>query len=105
LGRSLELFSDTENSNSCFEGFNALHSSHRDKKVSWFYIISNFARIKEEALRRHILGIISNYFNPDIFWHKGNITNYPREEETTTITRLLSNCFGIREVELIVPYM
>lgn len=36
LGRSLELFSDTENSNSCFEGFKALHSSHRDKKVSWF---------------------------------------------------------------------
>jgi hypothetical protein len=105
LGRSLELFSETDNAETCFEGFKALYSTHRNKRVAWFYIISNFSRINEEKIRRHIIGILSNYFNPDIFWHKHNIKNYPSENDRATISEMLGKCFGSLEVKQLLPYM
>jgi hypothetical protein len=105
LGRSLELFADVGNPENCFEGFKALYSIHRDKEVSLFYLISNFSRIRDEKIRRHILGILSNYFNRDIFWHANNIKHFPSEESVATTKRILSDCFGITEIKCMVPYM
>lgn len=105
LGRSLELFSEVKNPEKCFEGFKALYLNHRNNRTAWFYIISNFSRIREESIRRHIIGIISNYFNSDIFWHKKNVSNYPSENMKAAISELLSDCFGVREVKLMLPYM
>ena len=105
LGRSLELFADIENGENCFEGFKALYSTHRDKDASWFYLISNYSRIKSEIVRRQILALLSNFFNPDIFWHSGNIENYPRAEMVSKIETILTNCLGIPEIKLMLPYM
>lgn len=105
LGSSLVLFADVEDDENCFEGFKALYSTHRDKDASWFYLISNYSRIKSEIIRRHILGLLSNFFNPDIFWHSGNIQNCPKSETVSTIEKLLTNCIGIPEIKLMLPYM
>lgn len=105
FGRSLEAFSKVTNPTNCYEGLKALYSSHRDKSATWFYITSTFAKIEEEGIRRNIIGLLSNYFNPDIFWHRGNIHKYPTDEQIDIVRESLSLCFREREIESLIPYM
>ena len=60
-GRSLESFADVENPGICYEGLKSLYSNYRNKQSTWFFIISSFSKIKEEGIRRNILGLLSNY--------------------------------------------
>jgi hypothetical protein len=83
-----------------------LYSNHRDKPSTWFYIISNFSKIKQEGIRRNILGLLSNYAsNPTIFWHKGNLQYYPSEKIQERISSLMTSYFRRNEIELVLPYM
>lgn len=105
LGKSLELFANVDDSESCFEGFKALYSVHRDRYVAWFYLISSYSKIKSEITRRHILGLISNYFNPDVFWHHDNMQSFPKPRITSMIEKILTDCIGMSEIQLMIPYM
>ena len=105
-GRSLEWFADVENPGICYEGLKSLYSNYRNKRSTWFYIISSFSKIKEEGIRRNILGLLSNYTsNPHTFWHANNIQYYPSEEMQKIISELLTKYFGMKEIELAIPYM
>ncbi len=76
--RSLEWFAELNQPDICYEGLKSLYSNHRNKKATWFYIISNFGKIKEEGIRKNILGLLSNNVtNPDIFWPSGNVHDMP----------------------------
>lgn len=106
FGLSLDLFASVDSSFSCYEGFKSLYSNHRDKISAWFYILSTFSKIKEEGIRRNILGVVSNYAdNPYIFWHKENLKFFPSTEMQAQIKRLLTQNFGIESVKLCLPYL
>jgi hypothetical protein len=51
-----------------------------------------------------ILGLLSNYYNPDLFWHNGNL-EFLNGSTKKNIDKLLTKCFGAKEMELILPYM
>ncbi|HWB24105.1 MAG TPA: DUF4365 domain-containing protein [Chitinophagaceae bacterium] len=104
-GRALEWFANLQNPDICYEGLKALYSNHREKPSTWFYIISTFSKIDQEGIRRNILGLISNYFNPDIFWHVGNIEYFQSEELCAQLSFLLTKCFSKRDIELALYYM
>jgi len=104
-GRALEWFANIENPDISYEGLKALYSNHRDKPATWFYILSNFYNIDKEGIRRNILGLVSNYFNPDIYWHSGNIKYFPTHEMQNHLSILLTKHFGVDEVKLVIQYM
>lgn len=105
-GRSLEWFADIKHPDICYEGLKSLYSNHRNRQSAWFYIISSFAKIYEEGIRRNILGLLSNYTNnPHVFWHSGNIQNYPSEKMRHYISEQMTEHFRIKEIELALPYL
>ena len=105
-GRSLDLFANIDEPAACYEGLKALYSNHRDKDATWFYIISSFVKIKEEGIRRNILGLLSNYMERDgIFWHQDNIKFLTDAKKRASIAKLVSDTFGLREVKVMLPYM
>ncbi|MBS1633997.1 MAG: DUF4365 domain-containing protein [Bacteroidetes bacterium] len=104
-GHALEWFADVGNPEICGEGLKSIYLNHREKTSTWFYIISNFSRIEHEIIRRNILGLISNYVNPDIFWHRDNMLYYPSQQAYGHISVLINKYFGKKEVELVLPYM
>ncbi|RFM27278.1 DUF4365 domain-containing protein [Deminuibacter soli] len=105
-GRSLEWFADIEHPDICYEGLKSLYSNHRNRPSAWFYIISSFSKIKEEGIRRNILGLLSNYTNnPHVFWHSGNIQNYPSEKMKYYISQQMTEHFRAKEIELTLPYL
>lgn len=90
----------------CYEGLKSLCSNHRDKQSTWRYIISNFAHIKEESIRRNILGLLSNYTNnPHVLWHSDNMQYYPKKEVQDNISQLMTRYFRVKELKLVLPYM
>lgn len=103
-GHALEWFADVENPDICYEGLKSLYSNHREKPSTWFYIISNFSKIEQEGIRSNLLGLLSNYINPDIFSHTNNIQYYT-SSETKYILGLMGKYFRKKEVELVLPYM
>ena len=106
FGRSLDLFACMDDADVCYEGLKSLYSNHRDKASGWLYIISNFAAIKEEGIRRNIIGLLSNYAdNPNIFWHANNMQYYPNPEIKSEIKKWLTLHFGTKEIWLLLPYM
>lgn len=105
FGRSLELFSKVTEPTDCYEGMKALYSTHRAKSATWFYITSTFSKIKEEGIRLNIIGLLSNYFNPNIFWHRQNIDRFPTDDQVSIVKQALSICFKEREIESLIPYM
>lgn len=105
-GRSLELFANIDNPEISYEGLKALYSAHRGKPSTWFYIISSFGKIREEGIRRNILGLISNYAeNPNVFWHASKMKYHPSREMQQAIQKIVSDTFGMKEVTLLLPYM
>jgi hypothetical protein len=105
FGRSLEIFSRVTEPDICYEGLKALYSTHRAKSATWFYITSTFSKIEEEGIRLNIIGLLSNYFNTDIFWHKGNKDKLPTNRQISVVKEALSLCFREREIESLLPYM
>ncbi|HYH16849.1 MAG TPA: DUF4365 domain-containing protein [Flavisolibacter sp.] len=106
FGRSLDLFSNIDHPHICYEGLKSLYSNHRDKEAAWFYIISNFGKIKEEGIRRNIVGLLSNYIgNPNIFWHNKNIEYLPSPHIQNQIGKLLTQFWGPSEIMLILAYL
>jgi hypothetical protein len=106
FGRSLESFANIENPEVCYEGLKSLYLNHRDKKATWFYIISSFSKIKEESIRIHILGMLSYYVdNPHVFWTAKNIHYLPSDEMQKNIVQLMTKCFRIEEIKLVLPYI
>jgi|GEM_PF-678430 len=105
FGRSLESFASIENPEVCYEGLKSLYLNHRDKKATWFYIISSFSKIKE-IIRIHILGMLSYYVdNPHVFWTAKNIQYLPSVEMQQNIVQLMTKCFRVEEIKLVLPYM
>jgi hypothetical protein len=105
-GRSLERFADFNNPSVCYDGLKSLYSNHRDKKATWFYIISNFSNVTAEGIHRNILGLISNYAeNADIFWRKEDFQHFQSSELKKYITELVSKYFGENEIEIAAGYM
>jgi hypothetical protein len=106
FGRSLDMFSCVDQPDICYEGLKSLYANHRDKESAWFYIISNFGKIKEEGIRRNIIGLLSNYIgNPNTFWHSKNIVYFPTPEMQQQIGKLLTEYFGLKELLLILAYL
>lgn len=106
FGSSLDLFASIDSPTICYEGFKSLYSNHRDKTSTWFYILSAFDKIKEEGIRRNIIGVVSNYIdNPYIFWHPGNLQFLPSPEMQVQIKKLLTQNFGMEAVKLCLPYL
>lgn len=106
FGQSLDYFADTENSNTCYEGFKSLYANHRDKRSTWFYILSAFANIKEEGIRRNILGVLSNYLdNPYIFWHADNLHLLPSPDMQKQIKSIVNETFGRDAIMLSLQYL
>jgi hypothetical protein len=106
FGRSLELYSEIDKSEICYEGLKSLYSNHRTKKSTWFYLLSNFRAIEFEGIRRNLLGLVSNNLNhANIFWHRGNIHNYPTTAIEEDVKSHLTKLFGSKEIELMIPYM
>ncbi len=106
FGRTLEKFADMGTQDVCYEGLKSLYSNHRDKPSTWFYIISNFGNIKEEGIRRNILGLLSNYTNnPHVFWHTSNMKYYQKKEDQVNISQLMAEYFRVKELKLTLPYM
>jgi hypothetical protein len=105
FGRSLELFSKVTEPNDCYEGMKALYSTHRAKSATWFYITSTFAKIQEEGIRLNIIGLLSNYFNPNILWHRRNIDKLPTKHQVQMVKQALAICFREREIESLISYM
>ncbi len=106
FGRSLNLFACLNDGDVCYEGLKSLYSNHRDKSSTWLYILSSFGKIKEEGIRRNILGLIGNYIdNPFVFWHQANMQYYPKPEMQTQIPKLLSDCFSVNDIDLLLPYV
>ncbi len=105
-GRSLEWFADVGNSEICYEGLKSLYLNHREKEATWYYIVSSFAGIKEEGIRRNILGLISNcMYNADVLWHSQNMQYMPTKATEATISKLLTNRWGTAEVKSSIPFM
>jgi hypothetical protein len=106
--KSLEMFASID-AHLCYEGFKALVSNHSDSASTWMYIITNFARIEEEGIRRNILGILSNYApNENVLWHEGNKKYWPGSEKNRIrkmISVALGKAIGSREIKLMLPYM
>lgn len=106
FGNSLEWFASVENPDLCYEGLKSLYSNHRNRLSTWFYIISNFGKIKEEGIRKNILGLLSNYVdNPNVYWHAKNIEYYPSEEIQQYITHLMTKYFREDEIKMVLPYL
>lgn len=106
FGQSLDFFASIDSPPICYEGFKSLYSNHRDKISTWFYILSAFDKIKEEGVRRNIIGVVSNYIDdPYIFWHAANLQFLPSSEMQVQIKRLLTQNFGIEAVKLCLPYL
>ncbi len=106
FGRSLESFASIENPEVCYEGLKSLYLNHRDKKATWFYIISSFGKINEESIRIHILGMLSYYVdNPHVFWTAKNIQYLPSVEMQQNIVQLMTKCFRVEEIKLVLPYL
>lgn len=104
-GRSLEQFANVSNPKLCYEGLKSLYSNHREKPSTWFYILSTFSNITAEGIRRNILGLLSNYINPDIFWHRDNLHYLPPNDTVQYLRRLMTTEFRHDEVVLALPYM
>lgn len=105
FGRSLELFSRVTEPNDCYEGMKALYSTHLAKSATWFYIASSFSKIQEEGIRLNIIGLLSNYFNPNIYWHRRNIDKLPTGDQINIVKQALTLCFMEKEIEMLIPYM
>jgi hypothetical protein len=105
FGRSLDLFSKVKEPIDCYEGMKALYSTHRAKSATWFYITSTFSKIQEEGIRLNIIGLLSNYFNPNILWHSQNIDKVPTDHQVSIVKEALSISFKEREIESLIPYM
>jgi hypothetical protein len=105
-GRSLEWFADFNRPGICYEGLKSLYSTHRSKTATWYYVLSSFSKIKEEGIRRNIVGLVSNYFiGDDVLWHSGNINCLPSSQMQHTVSNLLTECFGLKEVKLLISFM
>lgn len=105
--KSLELFASIE-PESCYEVFKALVSNYSNRPSTWMYIISNFGRIREEGIRRNILGIISNYLDtPNVFGRETSHSKNPKEDDAIReiITDALERSIHVWEVRLMIPYM
>ena len=106
FGRSLDHFAKVDSPTSCYEGLKSLFSNHRDKKSTWYYIISNFGRITESGIHRNILGMLSNFAsNPHVYWHKDNIQYYPSNEMQEHLSQALTKCFRQHEVLIALSFM
>lgn len=104
-GHSLEWFANISNPNICYEGLKSLYSNHREKASTWFYIISNFSKTNEEGIRANILGLLSNYVNNNIIWHKNNIEFLQSEYSVLNMHSLMTKYFRQSEVESTIPFM
>jgi len=106
FGRSLDYFAKIDSPTLCYDGLKSLFSNHRDKKSTWYYIISNFGRITEKGIHRNILGMLSNFAsNPHIYWHKDNIQYYPNKEMQKYLSLSLTKSFGQHEVLIALSFM
>jgi hypothetical protein len=84
----------------------SLYSNHRDKKATWYYMVSNFVNIKEPGIRLNLLLLMSNYidmghvllnsqtYNPDV-----------SREIRTLLAKLLTIYFGETEIYFVLGYM
>ncbi|WP_462267723.1 DUF4365 domain-containing protein [Mucilaginibacter sp.] len=105
-GRSLEWLANMDNPNICYEGLKSLYSNHRGKEATWYYILSSFAGIKEEGIRRNILGLISNcIYNADVLWHSSNMQYMPTKTTEATMSKLLTNIWDTTEIKLSISFM
>lgn len=104
-GHALEWFASIENPDICYEGLKSLYSNHREKPSTWFYIINNFSKIEQEGIRGNILGLLSNYVNPDILWNSNNMQYWSRENSVKYLSRLMTKYFRKKEVELTLSFM
>ncbi|WP_418501781.1 DUF4365 domain-containing protein [Flagellimonas sp.] len=104
-GHSLEWFASTSEPETCYEGLKSLYANHREKPSTWFYILSTFSKIRTEGIRRNILGLLSNYVNPDIFRQGDHIHHLPSNDTVHDLNQLMTTNFRHDEIVLALPYM
>ena len=105
-GRSLEEFAQVNNPDRCYEGLKSLYSNHRDKSATLFSIVQNFGRVNQKGIQFNILGLLSNLTNnPHIFWHSGNIAEYPTKDKQEQLCVLLNAYFHEKEIETAISFL
>jgi Domain of unknown function (DUF4365) len=105
FAKSIVLFSEIENPQNCNQGLKSLFSNHRNKKATWFYIITNISKIEETGIHYNIFGMLSNYFdNPHIFLNEDTMLEYSNKEICEYISQQIDRYFGEREVEIAISF-
>lgn len=100
FGRALEYFADVRDVQKCLEGMKALFFFHRNRKATWYYLISSFGGIENKFLRNQLtiyLGHIPGH--PDILWYNSNIIDQDIRNYSLS---LIEEKFGRKEIELLL---
>ncbi len=100
FSRALECFADAENTQNCFDGMKNLFFFHRNRKATWYYLISAFSNIENRFLRSELAICLAHIpGHPDIFWYDGNIIDDPIRKYAIS---LIKKRFERKEVELLL---
>lgn len=97
FSRALEYFADVNDIQKCLEGMKALFFFHRNRKATWYYLISSFANIESKFLRTQLTIYLAHIpGHPDILWHDRNIIN---EDTRKYSLSLIKERFRRKEAE------
>lgn len=96
FGKSLEYFATFEDKEKCSDGIKSLFFNHRNRKATWYYLISSFSRINDLYLRKLLcLCIVHIPGHGDVLWHSKNIID---KDVRSAALDFIKSLFGKDEV-------
>jgi hypothetical protein len=106
FGRSLEAFTNIAQPEICYTGLKSLFANHRERQASWYYIILNFANIREKGIQINILGMLSNYLeNSTVFWNSEDYLHYQASSIRLKIADFINELFTPKAVKVSLSYL
>ena len=106
FGRSLEAFTDIAQPKICYTGLKSLFANHRERAASWYYIILNFANIREKGIQINIIGMLSNYLNNStVFWSSEDYLHYQASSIRLKIPEFINELFTPIAVKISLSYL
>jgi Domain of unknown function (DUF4365) len=88
LGRALESMASLEDVERCFDGLRALFAYHRNRFVTWYYLISCVSNYHEHPVLRALVACLCHVpGHPDIFWHRENLIDEQVRKDASLLMR------------------
>jgi len=106
FGRSLEAFTNIAHPEICYTGLKSLFANHRERRASWYYIILNYANIREKGIQINILGMLSNYLdNSTVFWNSKDYEHYQVSSIRLKIAEFINELFTPKAVKMSLSFL